>query len=74
MNAEVMSIGTYSNAQSMARYLRRVAPIVAADPLSHLERQLQGVRIKQRLALRSENDPADSDQFDGGYQDLSGGF
>lgn len=48
----VMSQPTYSNVQAMARYLRRVAPIVAADPLAHLERVLIGSKAKAELQSR----------------------
>lgn len=68
----VQSFDTYANARRFERYVMRIAPIIAADPLAHLERVLRGVQRKRDM--RPALDPPDHDQFTGSYADLSRGF
>lgn len=67
-----MNIERYRNQKRLERYYNRIAPLIAAAPLAHLERVAKGIRLRMREDFY--NDPPEFDQFDGHYDDLSRGF
>lgn len=69
---DALMFETYRNQRRTERYLHAIAPIVAADPLAHIERVMKGLRMRERYI--PINDPHDADQFTGSYAELSRGF